>query len=74
VTAVQARRLAGCAAGDPNAEWRIIVTTPGGAALAVTRIPRPRGRDGPPAPGTATSAAAGTGLVSRVTLTITEDL
>jgi hypothetical protein len=74
VTATQARRLAECAADDPNAEWRIIVTTPGGMALAVTRIPRSRSRDGPQALGTGISAAAGTGLVSRVTLTITEDL
>ncbi len=41
VPASQARRLAGCAARDPAAEWRIIVTTPAGQAIAVTRIPRP---------------------------------
>jgi len=41
------RHLAERAADDPGAEWRIIVTTPDGAALAVTRIPRPRARDGP---------------------------
>src|SRR6266581_1331170 len=74
VTATQARRLAQCAATDPDAEWRIIVTTPDGTALAVTRIPRPRGRDGPQASGAGISTAVGTGLVSRVTLTITEDL
>jgi hypothetical protein len=80
VTASQARRLAECAAGDPGAEWRIIVTTPGGAALAVTRIPRPRahrragvpGRD--PGTGTAAGTTTGIGLVSRVTLTIPADL
>jgi hypothetical protein len=80
VTASQARRLAECAAGDPGAEWRIIVTTPGGTALAVTRIPRPRarrragvpGRD--PGMGTAAGTTTGIGLVSRVTLTIPADL
>ena len=41
ITAGQARRLAGCAARDPAAEWRIIVTTSDGQAIAVTRIPRP---------------------------------
>ena len=66
VTATQARRLAEIAAGDPGTEWRIIVTTPAGHALAVTRIPRPRRPGGhPPGPGT--------GLVGRVTLTIPED-
>jgi len=82
VTASQARRLAGCAAGDPGAEWRIIVTTPGGEALAVTPIPRPRTRrrarprqrDGPPGPSAKADLAAGIGLVSRVTLTIPADL
>jgi hypothetical protein len=68
VTAVQARQLAGLAARNPAAEWRIIVTTPGGQAITVTRIPRPRERDGQPPPGD------GTGLVSRVTLTIPEDI
>jgi hypothetical protein len=69
VTATQARRIAECAADDPGAEWRIIVTTPEGAALAVTRIPRPRnrGRDGLPsqAPSASTSpgTATGTGTV-----------
>ena len=88
VTATQARRIAECAAGDPAAEWRIIVTTPEGAALAVTRIPRPRDPRRPSMPGLApgigtapgtgtaagTGATAGIGLVSRVTLTIPEDL
>ena len=50
ITASQARRLARAAARDPGTEWRIIVTTTGGHALAVTRIPRPRGH--PPGPGT----------------------
>ena len=66
VTATQARQIAQCAAGDPGTEWRIIVTTPEGAALAVTRIPRPRncGRDGLPDlnPGARTSAGTATGI------------
>jgi hypothetical protein len=53
VTATQARRLA-AAAGDPGAEWRIIITDPAGHALAVTRIPRPRRRDSSPGTGTGT--------------------
>jgi uncharacterized protein DUF222 len=70
IAASQARRLADAASADPAAEWRIIVTTRAGQALAVARIPRPRvrgesaGHDGP---------AAGAGLVGRITLTISED-
>jgi hypothetical protein len=63
-----ARLLADLAARNPAAEWRIIVTTAVGHAIAVTRIPGPRQRDGPPEP------APGTGLVGRVTLTIQEDI
>jgi Domain of unknown function (DUF222) len=90
IPAIQARRLAQAAAGDPAAEWRIIVTSPDGHALAVTRIPRPPGRDRPPGdgdgdgdgqesgagarPGARTVPGAGMGLVSRVTLTIPEDI
>jgi hypothetical protein len=82
VTATQARRIAQCAVGDPGAEWRIIVTTPEGVALAVTRIPRPRDRHRAGVPGldpevatpAGIGAAAGMGLVSRVTLMIPEDL
>ncbi len=80
ITASQARRLARAAARDPGTEWRIIVTTTGGHALAVTRIPRPRGH--PPGPGTrqesgtgaGTRPGASIGLVGRVTLTIREDM
>jgi hypothetical protein len=82
VTAAQARRLAECAADDPGAEWRIIVTSPDGAALAVTRIRRPRScpptrprqRDGPAGSSRRIGASRGIGLVSRVTLTIPADL
>jgi hypothetical protein len=64
IPASQARHLARAAARDLGTEWRIIVTTADGYALAVTRIPRgrPPGND------------AGTGLVGRVTLTIPEDI
>jgi len=77
VTGLQARRLADCAARDPAAEWRIIVTTPAGHALAVTRIRRSRERDGPSYSGDGIrrlEPGAGIGLVSRVTLTIPDDL
>ena len=47
ITAAQARHLARAAETDPAAQWRIIVTSPAGQALTVTRIPRPRDRDGP---------------------------
>jgi hypothetical protein len=76
VTAPQARQLARSAAGDPAASWRIIVTTPTGEALAVTCIPSQRG--GPLAGtrnglGAGSLPGAGMGLVSRITLTISED-
>jgi hypothetical protein len=77
ITAAQARQLAQAAQADPAAQWRVIVTNAAGQAIAVTRIRRPRahhahaghrgpgpGRDGPP---------PGTGLVGRVTVTITQD-
>jgi hypothetical protein len=64
ITAAQARLLARAAEHDPEAQWRVIVTNSLGQAIAVTRVRRPRGnaRDGP-----------GTGLVGRVTVTITQD-
>ena len=65
ITAAQARLLAQAAEHDPAAQWRVIVTNPAGQAIAVTRIRRPRrnARDGP----------SGTGLVGRVSVTITQD-
>jgi hypothetical protein len=71
VTAAQARQAAEVAAADPAAQWRIIVTNSAGQALAVTRVPRPPGARaaGPDRP----AAAPGTGLVGRVTLTISQD-
>jgi Domain of unknown function (DUF222) len=71
ITAAQARHLARAAQADPAAQWRIIITNPAGQALTVTRIPRRRARDGP-APARA-SPPPGTGLVGRVTLTISQD-
>jgi hypothetical protein len=55
VTAPQALRLATVAAGDPDAVWRVIVTTSAGQALAVTRVPRLRGRQ----PGSGTGQRSG---------------
>ena len=81
VTGPQARCLADCAARDPAAEWRIIVTDRDGHALGVTRVRRPRDRAGAVSPGDSAGGAgnsrwpgAGIGLVARVTLTIPEDL
>ncbi len=73
ITPAQARQLALAAASDPAAQWRVIVTSPEGHAIAVARIRRharrvgARGspsRDGPP---------AGPGPAGRVTLTISQD-
>jgi hypothetical protein len=66
ITPAQAAHLAGLAVRDPAVDWRVIVTGPDGRAVAVTRLPRPaaRERDGPASPA---------GLVSRVTVTITQD-
>jgi Domain of unknown function (DUF222) len=84
IPASQARDLSRAAARDPGTEWRIIVTTADGNALAVTRIARSRGH--PPRPGTghepgagagtgsAAGPGAGIGLVGRITLTIPEDI
>ncbi|HEX3921725.1 MAG TPA: DUF222 domain-containing protein [Streptosporangiaceae bacterium] len=81
ITPVQARQLAQAAETDPAAHWRIIITNDTGQAIAVTRIRR-RNRSGlaPPyqniPPGTGppgTGPPPGTGLVGRITLTISED-
>jgi hypothetical protein len=76
VTAVQARRLAQAAAGDPAAQWRIIITNNTGQAIAVTRIRR-RTRDGPAPPAdhhaTPWTATPVRGLVGRITLTISKE-
>jgi hypothetical protein len=51
IPASQARHLAAVAARDPGTQWRIIVTTTEGYALAVTRIPAPAAARQNPAPG-----------------------
>jgi Domain of unknown function (DUF222) len=62
VAAAQARLLAVTAIPDPHAQWRVILTDPGGHALAVERIRR--GRSCPRQPGRAP------GILGRVTITI----
>ena len=82
ITSAQARQLAAAAEADPRTQWRVIVTNAAGQAITVSRIRRRTGggrirerlaRDGPrlarddrPSPGS--------GLVSRLTLTITEEM
>jgi hypothetical protein len=69
ITATQARHLARAGQSDPAAQWRVIVTNDAGQAIAVTRI-RCRTRDGP---GSARDGPApGSGLVGRITLTISQ--
>jgi Domain of unknown function (DUF222) len=69
ITAAQARHLARAAESDPAAQWRVIVTSPAGQAIAVTRIRR-RTRDGP---GSARDGPPpGSGLTGRITLTISQ--
>ena len=69
ITGVQACQLAHAAQADPGAQWRVIVTTAAGQAIAVTRVRRPRSaRDRPPGP-----APPGAGLVGRVTVTISQE-
>jgi len=72
ITGAQARLLAQAAQVDPAAQWRVIVTNAAGQAIAVARIRPPRaGRRGP---GPARDGPApGTGLVGRVTVTVTQD-
>jgi hypothetical protein len=68
ITPAQACQLAAHAATDPGTDWRIILTTPAGQAIAITRIPRTRPRppgppDGPP------PARDGTGPASPASTT-----
>jgi hypothetical protein len=70
ITAEQARHLARTAETDQAVPWRVIVTNAAGQAIAVSRIRRRRGppresscRDGP-----------GSGLVGRITVTISRDI
>ncbi len=63
VTASQARQVAEAAAVHPGAQWRVIVVDESSHAIAVTRVSRPRARDGP-------ALGSGPSLVGRVTLII----
>ena len=74
ITPAQARQLALAAAGDPAAQWRVIVTSPAGHAIAVARIRRPasRTRDRPRSPAR-DGPPAGPGPAGRLTLTISQD-
>jgi hypothetical protein len=76
ITAGQARHLAAAAETDPAVPWRIIVTNPVGQAIAVSRIRR-RTRGHPPPDrscrdGPCRDGPPGTGLVGRITLTISQ--
>jgi hypothetical protein len=75
ITPKAARQLAEMAAVDSRAEWRVIVTDRSGRALLVTRVPR---RDhAANRPGTGLGAglnSRGSGLVSRITLTLSLEL
>jgi hypothetical protein len=71
ITSWQACQLAGHAARDPAAVWRVIVTNATGQSVAVARIPRPPdGGGGQDWSGQRTAPATSTGLVGRVTITI----
>ncbi len=76
----EARQVADLASANPSAEWRVIVTSSLGIALAVTRIRRRKGsgsvRDGPPGDAGVgrTVPVSDVGLVSRVTLTVPSEL
>jgi hypothetical protein len=74
ITPAQARQLAQVAAGDPAADWRVIVTGSGSRAVAVTRVPRGPARAGSASPAGDRDRRAGqAGLVGRVTVTIAAD-
>ncbi|HUA31702.1 MAG TPA: DUF222 domain-containing protein [Streptosporangiaceae bacterium] len=89
ITAAQARQLVDAALAGPATQWRVIVTNAAGQAITVTRIRRrtrdrrvrsrgsrdgPRlGHDGPDSACHGRPPPPGSGLVSRLTLTITEE-
>jgi hypothetical protein len=89
ITAAQARQLVDAALAGPATQWRVIVTNAAGQAITVTRIRRRSrdrrvrscgSRDGPRLGHDGTDSARhgrppppGSGLVSRLTLTITEE-
>jgi Domain of unknown function (DUF222) len=70
ITAAQGRQLVQAAETDPAAQWRVIVTNAAGQAITVSRIRRTSARAGPGPP---RRGPPGTGLVGRITLTITRD-
>jgi hypothetical protein len=68
ITPNAARELAAMAAADPRTEWRVIVTDSAGWTILTTRVPK-RGQGRQPDQG-----SGGSGLVSRITLTLPLDL
>jgi hypothetical protein len=73
ITPAQARQLALAAAADPAAQWRVIVTSPAGHAIAVARIRRRARRDPDPRGSPSRDGPAGRGPAGRVTVTISQD-
>ncbi|MDQ2875822.1 MAG: DUF222 domain-containing protein, partial [Actinomycetota bacterium] len=67
ITPTQARELAEAAAGDPAVQWRVILTSPAGQAMAVSRIPASSARLVP-------GRVSGVTVAGRVTLTVPEDI
>jgi Domain of unknown function (DUF222) len=74
ITAAQARLLAQAAESDPAAQWRVIVTNSAGQAIAVARIRRFRSRARAGPAQARAGPPEGTGLVGRMTVTITQDV
>jgi hypothetical protein len=76
ITPDQAREVAEAAAADPAVQWRVILTSAAGRAVAVARIPAGparNGRAGPARDGPAHLAPAHL-APGRITLTIPEDV
>jgi hypothetical protein len=77
ITAGQARHLAAAAETDLAVPWRVIVTNAAGQAIAVSRIRRRTRGDPPPGSscrdGPCRDGPPGTGLVGRITVTISQD-
>jgi len=69
ITPNVARELAAMAAADPCTEWRVIVTDRAGWTILTTRVPK-RGHQGQGFD----QQSGGSGLVSRITLTLPWDL
>jgi hypothetical protein len=77
VTAAVARDLALAAAADVTCEWKVIVVSRSGRAVAVAKVRRTRagarGRSGGPASATA-GGSGDAGVVGRITLTLPASL